>query len=206
MVTHEMQDAEYTRSAIMVALREATRTRHDAVEAAVDLTGRPLTMGRYRRLLRAFLGFYDPLEARLSALPDWNRLEPAPGRLEKSDWLRQDLLALHDAAVFEGEIERCQDLPDVADFGCAVGSLYVMEGATLGGRIVLQHVRNSLNLKGDKGCRFFTSYGTAVARRWTETCRFITTHADSPGAAPLIIRGACDTFDSLHRWFQSRSL
>ena len=43
---------------ILARLKAETRADHDAIEAALDLTGSALTRVGYRRRLERFLGFY----------------------------------------------------------------------------------------------------------------------------------------------------
>lgn len=201
-----MQDAQppVADGDILAMLRAATRPAHDAIEQRLDLVGHPISADRYVAILRAFLGFYEPFERRLADFPEWSRFEFDLAGRRKTDWIRDDLRAL---GLGDGEIaaaERCSDLPELPVFACAVGGLYVVEGATLGGQIIERHVQNCLNFNRHKGCRFFSSYGTRVASRWKQTCQFVRDYTASAGVEMLIVRGACHTFESLDRWFDSQ--
>ena len=48
----------------------------------------------------------------------------------------------------------------------ALGALYVLEGATLGGKVIEQEVGRQLGLDRSTGTAFFGAYGADAARQW----------------------------------------
>jgi len=82
-------------------------------------------------------GFCDALERRASggsvtqALPDYESRRKLP-------LLSQDLVALGASAEELDRLPRCQGLPACDEPAAAMGYLYVMEGATLGGQMLLR--------------------------------------------------------------------
>ncbi|HMY74336.1 MAG TPA: biliverdin-producing heme oxygenase, partial [Blastocatellia bacterium] len=76
---------------ILTRLKEATRDQHEELERVFDPTVRAFTPGDYRRLPARLYGFYEPLEARLGALPDWSAAGFDFSRRRKTPLLVRDL-------------------------------------------------------------------------------------------------------------------
>lgn len=51
--------------------------------------------------------------------------------------------------------------------GLALGSLYVIEGSSVGGRILARHFGERLGMRPDTGCRFFAGYGERTSQMWS---------------------------------------
>jgi heme oxygenase len=187
---------------IAARLKDETRPLHDAVERAVGIPDRPLTPARYRHLLARFHGYYAPLEDRLG------RADLAPvgldfGARRKAALLEHDLLALGLAAGAVRDLPRCPDLPAVDGLGDALGCLYVLEGATLGGRVITRHVGQTLGLRPGAGCSFFASYRDRVGAMWAEFGAALAAFAAAGGDADAVVRAAKVTFTTLGRWVEA---
>lgn len=183
---------------ILTALRERTAALHDRVERAVDLPARLRSREAYANLLARFYGFYAPVEARLAAVGGYDavglNLEPR----RKAGRLRADLHALGLAA--DG-LPQCAALPAVGDLPAALGCLYVLEGATLGGQYVRREVTRAYGLGPETGCSFFASYQGRVREMWADFCAALTAYAAAhPAAHGPIVAAAADTFARMEDW------
>ena len=164
-----------------------------------------LTLDRYRQTLAKLLGFYTPLEERL-ALADWSLIGLDPTRRVKAPLLVSDLASLDLSPEQIAELPRCHDLPDTGSPAGALGCLYVLEGATLGGQLVRRHVAERLGLGPQNGCAFFAAYGDAVGPMWREYQQRLATVVDRGSADPNdVIAAARRTFDALTRWLDTRA-
>ncbi|MCM3882557.1 biliverdin-producing heme oxygenase [Frankia sp. R82] len=151
---------------VMFVLRRRTAAAHTRLESALRLTDHDLSVSRYRDVLMRMHGFYDLLEPRLDAmfggsgspLPDW------PSR-RKTPMLRHDLAVLGVAEAALAALPRPR-VPAVSDVAAAMGVLYVLEGATLGGRFIVEHVASTEVPAA--ATAFFGSYGEEVGRRWSQ--------------------------------------
>jgi heme oxygenase len=183
-------------------LREATRPHHEAVERSVDLLRSCQSLDGYRRLLGRFLGFYEPAEARLSP---W--LEAVPGldysRRRKSSMLVDDLKAIGLDAAAIAAIPRCPELPAIASLPQALGCMYVLEGATLGGQYIARHVKSAPGLGAEDGCSFFHSYGDHVGPMWKAFREVLSAQAVDEAHERAITELAGETFTKFERWFRS---
>ena len=123
-------------------------------------------MEKYTRLLRSFFGFYRPLEDRLFALNDWAAHGLAlPGR-RKTPWLVSDLHVLGLSLEEIQALPSCAKLPTISNHAQGFGCLYVLEGATLGGRQITALLQSSPVSTSAR--RFFNSYGSETGARWRE--------------------------------------
>ncbi len=183
----------------MARLRAATRTGHAAVEAAMPALDHTLTRERYARLLVAFYGLYVPLEERCLA----GASAAATTALTLADRAKVPLLAVdlaffdHPAAVLAA-LPRCAAVPAVASPSAALGVLSVLEGATLGGQVILRHLRATLGLEQRSGSAFFHGYGKHTGAMWT---RF-TAHVEAaPGVdMDAAVQAARATFAAFTAW------
>jgi heme oxygenase len=48
------------------------------------------------------------------------------------------------------------------------GTLYAIEGATLGGQVIARHVEINRGFTSLTGARFFIGYGAETAQRWND--------------------------------------
>lgn len=186
---------------ILGLLRERTKHLHEQVERTVDLPARLCSPERYASLLARFYGFYDPLERRLADVGGYDAVGLDLAARRKAHLLRDDLAALGFGQADIDAAPRCPDLPAVADLGEALGCLYVLEGATLGGQIVRREAEKTIGVTPDRGCSFFASYGERVGAMWKEFCQALEGYAAAtPGANARIAAAAVGTFDALDRW------
>src|SRR3954468_11281981 len=135
-----------TGSMILELLKARTRSHHERAESALPLMDDGLTLDRYRGTLAAFLGVYLPMEERLGALHAWDALGFDFEGRRKAGLIDRDLLALGMSAAEIALAPLCPDLPRVDTLPRALGALYVMEGATLGGQVVRRRLGRTLGL------------------------------------------------------------
>lgn len=185
---------------ILERLREYTAAQHSAMERKWPVLQPQFSLAAYRGLLRRLYGFYEPLERQLVH----RRWEPAAFdyavRL-KTPWLAEDLAALGDDAQALQALPRCGTLPPVQGWAEVLGSLYVIEGATLGGQIISRHLAARFGLQPHTGAAFFHSYGPATGPRWQEFGAFLVQASAGTGAdGTEILTSARRTFQSLEEW------
>lgn len=185
---------------VLQHLREATRPQHEAIEARVDLLRPDLSLAEYQRLLERFYGFYVPLEAKLANAAPWEQWDFSFAERQKARFLARDLYHLGASQGEVAALPRCPDLPAVTSLAAALGCLYVIEGATLGGQLIARHVMPLLGLSPETGCAFFTSYGTEVGRRWRALGELLRAQLTTAADADRAATAAHDTFAKLDHW------
>ena len=182
----------------MQRLREATREAHARIEGSLPLLDPQLTRPRYRALVEAFYGFYAGLEPRLLTAAGPHAGDIDLGRRGKLALLRLDLHALGRSDADIDGLPRCLDLPLLVTASHAIGVLYVLEGATLGGQIIARHLQSALDLGANNGAAFFAGYGPLTGAMWK---RF-SAHVDSSMTleTEVVITSATETFEKLRSW------
>ena len=204
-----------TTSLILPRLRRETRAEHEAVEQVLDLMAVSLSPEGYRQRLQQLYGFYAPLEIALQACaykthnPENQTGElilSAPiraelaWRLNKTACLRQDL---HCLGVKTEALPMCSDLPALGTQAEVLGCLYVMEGATLGGRLITQHVRATLGIIFTSGGSFFEGYGEKTGEMWQAMRHLLVSSAADPQTENAVVDNAIATFSKLRGWCES---
>ena len=185
------------RPAILELLRERTRASHERVEHSLPLLDPGLDRGRYRDIVAGFWGFHAALEPRLGAVAGLRALGVDPERRRKLPLLERDLCALGDDPA---RLPVADAVPEVEGVAAALGCMYVLEGATLGGRVITRH----LELRGigaDSGGAYFAGYGGETGARWKEFGAALGAYAAAhPEDTDRIARAADETFTLLERW------
>lgn len=184
-------------STILTRLRLETRGEHDAVERVLDLMGPALTREIYCQRLVQFYGFYGPLEAALHAQCAALHLQTLAPRLNKTTLLRQDL---HYLGVSTDALVLCRDLPSTENQARLLGCLYVMEGATLGGRMIAPHIQATFNITPTTGGSFFDGYGDGTGKMWQAMRQLLLSCATDTETEDAIVASAIATFARLRGW------
>ena len=198
---------------LIVALRLATAATHQAVEllpGMVRLTGPDPSPADYRRYLRLMARVYGTLEPSLYAALS----APGAAGVGAADHLPSGLAAERIAALgLRPKFPAlCADLaahglepPAVAsdalsppDLNTALGGLYVLEGSTLGGRVVARHLRKHL---GDPlpGGSFLDFHGDQASAHWKRLGLALERlAADGLIDREAVIAGACVVFQEVY--------
>ena len=169
-------------------LRSATRAAHTSLEDALGLLEPPLSRRRFVHALQAFHAFHVMWEPQVMALAaDPRLLEPR----SKLSALERDLGALG-LPVATSPRKGGFDLDYLSTPAAAWGSLYVIEGSTLGGQVISKALRTAA-WAPDGGLTYFNPYGRRTAAMWAEFREALEAHEcalDVDG----VVEGARATF------------
>lgn len=183
---------------LMRSLKLSTTNEHHELETALDLLDSSLDLASYKRLLERFLGFYDPWEASCASALGNAHTEWFSAR-RKSHLLRRDLEVLGKNEHSFACLPQCTELPSLRTTSSALGSMYVIEGSTLGGQLLARHFHSRLGVDANSGAAFFNGYGERTAEMWRNFAHAVERHVPRPSADEAIC-AARATFRSLHRW------
>jgi len=188
---------------LSVELRARTAGLHRQIEQLLNLPDAIASGDDYRRWLEGFFGFYHPLEQILAAFPDWESLG-----ISIASRLHSSHLA-HDLAVLGGDPEsapraRQGILPELPSIAHGLGALYVLEGATLGGQVILRGIESRPGLSIGAARQFFGGRGRELGPMWNEFRDRLDDYGrDRPPSRNDVVAGAQSTFQSLLTWFSS---
>ncbi|MCB8819026.1 biliverdin-producing heme oxygenase [Microvirga rosea] len=181
---------------LLERLKVETRSAHDRIEKVVDLDRHTATLADYRHLLKRFYGFHSVWEE--AAGPLISDREFFRQR-RKTALLARDLQQLGMTRDEIAQLPRCHPLMPLAGEAAALGSMYVIEGSTLGGAIIAKTVERRLGLNPETGCAYFRSYGRETSLMWKSFgARLL--EISSATADDLIVASAQRTFDVMRVW------
>jgi heme oxygenase len=173
-------------------IRVATRPAHDRVEALPlmqRLMSSAVTRVDYARVIGAFHALHIRLEPAIYA--QLGELAP-PGLpyFTRIDDLELDAAALGLSLSAPVMVDAAS--PSLTGPAAALGGLYVFEGARLGGKTVNRHLVRYLG--EGLSCRYFSSDGVDVGRRWAAFRRHLDGALAPADATAQAVAGALATF------------
>jgi len=175
-------------------LREATQPAHLRLEAGLRLLEEPLNEARILRLLARFHGFHATWEPALRGVIPAHLLNVRV----KLPLLERDLRSLGAADDFLRGLPACLEAVSCCrSEASAAGSLYVLEGSTLGGRVI-NRLLSGAPWYPAGGLAYWDPYGADTGKRWRETLVYL--ESLPPDWSDEVIASARATFDLLHSW------
>ena len=175
-------------------LKADTAEHHARVERGLDLTRADLTQADWVETLKRFYGFVAPWESAIRA-----HAGVYPAERHKAAFLERDLAHFGVAAA---DLPLCPNVPSTDTVARALGSAYVLEGSTLGGRFVADRVTGHLGLHDGGGYSYFVCYGPRTGAMWNAFRQTIT-RVGTALDPDVIVAAARDTFDRIHDWFRA---
>jgi len=83
----------------------------------------------------------------------------------------------------------------------ALGILYVIEGSSLGGRVILKNINTALGYDIENGASYFGGYGGQTGSHWKNFLAMLTQYEAETNSAEEIIAGADYAFNAISRHF-----
>jgi heme oxygenase len=188
---------------LLKEIRGRTAENHTRLENNPLLTSfahQQIDPDTYLKILVKFFGYFHPLERIIGAFPEISAWLPDYTERRKAELLLNDINTLRKNTG----ISLCEDLPQIRTPAQAFGSLYVMEGSTLGGKFIYSVVSKELNLDKTSGASFFYGYGPETGARWKAFGAAMEAFGEAFGADEEIITAANETFLKLEQWMQTQ--
>jgi heme oxygenase (biliverdin-IX-beta and delta-forming) len=174
-------------------LKTETAEAHLRLESALDLVREDLTLCEYQRLLVGFYGFYLPWQHTVQRQPG---LHDIVQQRNKLPLLEADLRYFQ---IAPGSVPICNHLPPLTNSDEVLGSMYVLEGATLGGQLLTRHFHDRFGLSVGAGCSFFASYGHQVGLMWRAFREEVVARTPT-NRYDALVASAAATFALLEAW------
>jgi heme oxygenase (biliverdin-IX-beta and delta-forming) len=190
-------------SPLRATLKRATADLHRRLETRLDLLGPDLSLGRYRRILECFLGFYAPIEAGLAGVASANPGIGLPLRA-RAGLIESDLLSLGLLGPEVAQLPRCAELPRLSTPEELAGCLYVLEGACLGGQMLAPVLRDRLGVASGTGASFFIGDAEGTRARWSVFLAWLEGLVGAGAPATEIAASARATFLAFARWVEQQ--
>src|ERR1700761_2537757 len=169
-------------------LRESTHIAHQAAEKKMIVALKRIeTFEDYIRMLNWLYGFYAPIEGLVKEqLSDKNI--PDMEKRFRAEYLQWDI---RDSGLPAPPQDTCDELPVINSIERALGALYVLEGSTLGGRIIAGMISRQLETNGSQ--TYFNGYGAETGHMW-QSFKEILDQPRSEAQQEEIINAASHTF------------
>lgn len=189
-------------SAALERMRAALRPYHDRIEQTVNLLDPAITREDYAAFVTRTFAFVEPCEAALRAAAG-----APPGDLDarwKTPLLRDNLSALGIDADAVAARPGAGERPGLERWPAALGYLYVIEGSTLGGQVLLRSLVPRLSLTRAETV-FLRSYDEDVGGMWKAFLATLDAALSASAAdASTIVDTARDTFVTLEAWHRDQ--
>ena len=194
---------------LAVALKEATADLHVRAEKhpvqSRFVTGKA-TAGEYAAFLGQMAAIHDRLEPMLRM--QTASLGPLANTVQRHHYrsaaVRADLDVLGQSAEAKKPLpatlrfsERLQELGRRQPLAL-LGVLYVLEGATNGGRFIAAAVRPALGLPNGAGTAYLDPHGENQRERWAEFRASLDAQVFNSSERNAVIAAACETFTAIY--------
>ncbi|WP_130736184.1 biliverdin-producing heme oxygenase [Flavobacterium sp. J27] len=182
---------------MITRIKEETKLFHTEVEKVLVKELKALqTQEEYATLLLKLYGFYFSVENKLqdnieeSIMPDI-KIRKHISHLEK------DLMLMGVSFLpINNEFSK-----KITSLSYALGVLYVIEGSTLGGQIIVSMIMKQLDLKDKTLLSYFNSYDAKTQDMWGAFKDNVENSSYSIDG-DVMLQGAKDTFIALKHWLQ----
>ncbi len=185
---------------ILQQLKHDTRCYHQQIERTLNLETRCQSLDGYRDVLGQFYGFYAPVETVLAQVADLSGVLNDLDQRHKTQLIVQDLHALGVSTSAMATLPLCSNVPDLPGVPQALGCLYVLEGATLGGQIIVRQLQQYLGITSTWGSAFFNSYGPHTGSMWRTFGTQLSAYATTLERTTTILAAAQQTFRAFDYW------
>lgn len=186
-----MTDINAHKASFLKELRERTDANHKALEQnpySERLMSPDVTIEDYKIYLEKMYGIIMPFERDIQ--PKLSHIVTDMANRQKHHLLLNDLKMLN---------SNTENIPQyhfsTANEAAALGSMYVLEGSTMGGMVIQKHMS-----KLDVPVQYFASYGSNTAMMWRTFIDALTTYAVTHNKQEEIIDSAVATFKTMDNW------
>jgi heme oxygenase len=186
---------------LLEQLHECTEPR---LEAESPLLSPGADERTYTRHLAKLWGFHAPVERDLAKLPELARVGLLLDERRKCPTLAADLLALGYSRAGVASLPRCPFSPRLVDVPSALGCLYVLEGATLGGQVLFRELGRTMPDTMRTASRYLRIYGSVTGARWQEFTAILAQFSGTARDEARVLAAASDTFAAIRRWLVER--
>jgi heme oxygenase len=185
---------------LLQRLKIETAKAHERIAEAFELEAITRSIPAYCGLLGRLYGFHavwEPRAGLVLAEPEFFR------QRRKVTFLETDLRALGMSSKGVARLPLCNPTVTMRTPAEAWGSMYVIEGSTLGGVIIARHVERRLGLSRHNGCLYFRCYGAEVRPMWISFGARLVAGC-GPADHDAVVTAARRTFEVLRIWLCGR--
>lgn len=187
----------------LAKLRQTTLPAHKELESlrlSERIISTDITKEEYALYLALMQRIVIDIEQHI--FPQVASMLPDIEQRRKSGLIQADLQFLSPEKTFTGF--PLQDAGYTSTPSFAMGVMYVIEGSTLGGRLILKNIENTLGYNSEQGGKYFAGYGARTGPLWKSFLEAFTAFAETHDEEQ-IIAGANFAFTTIHDHLQKHS-
>ncbi len=155
----------------------------------------------YVNLLQLFYTYFGGLETQIDQYIGKNELNDYAER-RKTQALAHDIETLGGKPMAKANDE---DLPQIKNVLQAYAAMYVIEGSTLGGKIISKMMAQQLGINNGEGLSFFNGYGDGTETKWESFKDTLNNVTKSSEEDKIVIAAANETFDKFKQWAEKHA-
>jgi heme oxygenase len=180
-------------------LKQFTRPNHQQLEKMLVTHLRSLSSTEeYVKLLQLFYSYFGGLEDKINQYIGADLLSDYSQR-RKTESIVSDIKKLGGTIHAKA---KDHSLPKIENVLHAFGALYVIEGSTLGGKVISQMIAKKLNIENAAGMTFFNGYGDDTELMWASFRELLNSQFQNQSDIDVIISSADDTFFNFKLWIE----
>jgi heme oxygenase len=186
---------------IMQRLKEETAQAHKDTEKhskGSEIMSRQLSLEGYSEILMKNYQVHEHFETCLQKVQGLDELFGNElNERWRTDSLKADLQKLGaDPIKFDGE------LPVPLTIAEALGCMYVLEGSTLGGAVIMRQLQHISDISEKDAFAFYGFYGKELGKKWQEFGLILTNFASKHKAEDEVAKFARTTFEAVEIVFR----
>lgn len=184
---------------IMQALKQGTKASHDQIEELAyshKIMGGTIDLEEYSDLILKNYWLHSLVEnAIYNALSSEEQKEINFAERRKLGFLYDDLEEL--GLLRNIKLPENHELPyfHIKSFAEAMGALYVLEGATLGGAIIRRELLKIPTISSASSLHYYTCYGREIGSYWKAFVQYAAEKITNPEDVAQAVEKAKETFD-----------
>ena len=199
IVSKEKQDL------FLKKLREKTGESHQKLEEntlSKAILSPSVKVIDYQMYIAKLYGFTKACERDI--FPELALILPDLEERKKSDLIEKDLFT---TGVSKEKIENIPVFQfKTSGPGEALGVMYVLEGSTLGGKILYKHINQTLGKDAESGASYFWGYGQRTGVLWKIFISALAGYAVEENCEEEIITSAVHTFSTIDQWLNEAEI
>lgn len=193
-------EANQEASDILDRLKQGTQVHHHSIENAIPVMRDDLTPEAYLKILKRFYGFHKTFEENLRRYPALQMIVADFPQRQKLHLLKEDLAFLGVEEESQHRLPILLEGLPINSIAEVLGSMYVMEGSTLGGQLISKHLQDLFGMKPQLGASYYNAYGDRTGKMWQSFKNSLKAYVKTPEQKSDAVHGAQRTFTCLQNW------
>ena len=180
-------------------LKIETKVNHQQLEKSLIKQMRLITTPEhYVKLLQLFYGYFGALEEKINEFILPHHLEEEHQFQRRKTKNIEDDIHSYGGTIPEKATD--EDLPEITNHLQAFGALYVIEGSTLGGKVIAKMMQRQMETDAIEGFTFFHGYGDETESRWAAFKKLLNKQSSDIVEKDKVVGAADETFAKFHSW------